>query len=107
MRILPTMLLVLAFPVVSPAAAQTTNCSWIGSIWSCSASQSPGEAFSRGMQNGLNMQAAVEAARERRALKKQRKLEAARQEQCRAKIDAALEVRDFELARALADTCGV
>lgn len=107
MRISSSILTVLAFSIATPAIAQTTNCSWIGSIWSCSASQSPGEAFSRGMQNGLNMQAAVEAARERRALKKQRKLEAVRQEQCRAKIDAALEVRDFELARALADTCGV
>lgn len=107
MRILHAMLLTAAISVGHPAVAQTTNCSWIGSIWSCSASQSPGAAIARGMQNGLNMQAAVEAARERRALKKQRKLEAARQAECRSRIDAAMEVRDFELARALADTCGV
>jgi hypothetical protein len=102
--LIPAVALILA----APAAAQQTQCSWVGNVWTCNQQQQPGIDWSRGRtvqppSDVFAQSAAAGAeARQRDDARRSAKADSA----LRSSVGARLKAGDCEGAAALALDAG-
>lgn len=97
----------------TPAAAQNTNCQWIGNVWSCNAPSQRGGGvdwnLARPAPNYNNQ--VMDAFRQGQQARQEQEYYRAQQQQrvdqaaCRARMNNAINARNFELAKALSEIC--
>ena len=102
-----------ALAISGVANAQTTNCQWFGSIWSCSTPQpvrpsGPDWRLLQPQNNPNQIYDAYEqglrARQQQNAIRAQEQREADYR-QCRQQMQAAVSARDFDAARFYASLC--